>query len=652
MAQRSTSAKPKILIVEDEGLIARDIATRVRRAGYDVAGIAGSGEEAFEQATVTSPDLILMDIRLNGNIDGIEAARRIQEHYDLPIIYLTAHTDRETLDRAKTTGAFGFLAKPIGQGSLPSSIEIALFKHKAERKLRQQRAWLETTLHTISDAVIVTDHLGRIHYMNPAAERITRWPSNEAHAAPLSHVLKLFHPEYGQWLAGFFTAIEPDVKTQIIPAGLKLITRTGEQISIEGEMAPSTQDGTSLGSVITFRDITRREHEEQELRHEHKMEAVGRLAAGVAHDFNNLLTVILGHASLLLHDPARLDEPVAHAMNEITQAATAAAAITKQLLTFSRHQTTNPELVNLNTVIKDNEERWRSTAAGITWKTSLDPQLKPLCADPAQMVHVLKNLVANAADAMPAGGVLTVTTENVEMGQFSDVGSDVQDHVVLTISDTGVGMEPSVAEHIFEPFFTTKAENSGTGLGLSIVYNIVNDLGGVISVESKPGAGSTFRVFLPAGGQSARKPDEPACDSRLWQDEPKTILLVDDNDAVRHVVYRYLDSHGYRVLEAANGYDALTIASTYSGHIDALVTDVIMPKMNGFHLAEQLTQLRPDLQTIFVSGYAHDVIHQKSDIMKDALFLQKPFLHSDLLEQLDRLFNANRPAAEAASWIV
>jgi PAS domain S-box-containing protein len=564
----------------------------------------------------------------------------LQRRHDVPVIYLTAHTDTETLDRAKITEPFGYLAKPIGQASLPTSIEVALYKHKIERELRQQRAWLRTTLATLADAVIVVDHCGLVQYLNPAAEALTAWPGAEAVGQPVANVVRLYDPPSGRLMDDLLAGSMLDVNVSALPAGLRLLTRTDDQVPVEGEIAPSTEDGAALGAVLTLRDITRREQEEQEIRHDQKMQAVGRLAAGVAHDFNNLLTVILGHAGLLLNSSGELPEHVRHALEEIRNAGSTAATVTRQLLTFSRNQQVRPELVDLTALVEQNEELCRRSLGGsIVWRTTLERRLKPVFADRGQLAQVLINLVVNAREAMPEGGVVTVTTENIKLDTATDLGPEVEEYVALTVADTGVGMDAKVAEQIFEPFFTTKAAGSGTGLGLSIVHNIVSDLGGLISVDSQPGAGTSFRIFLPAS--------EPGSDERPavgWSSHPraidrsKTILLVDDNDSVRRVMQKYLEGRGYHVLQAADGSQALAVAGSYNGRIDVLVTDVVMPKMNGFRLAQQLTESRPDVKTIFVSGYASNIIEEKSAAVESARFLQKPFLDRDLLAEVEQLF--------------
>ena len=634
-------AKTSILIVEDEGLIARDLETRIRKAGYDVAGIVDSGEAVLKATDECCPDLVLMDIRLRGEMDGIEAARQLQLRHDIPVIYLTAHTDRETLNRAKITGPFGYLAKPVSAATLPTSIELALYKHRVEHKLRQQRAWLRTSLETMADGMIIVDQLGRIQYLNPAGETITGWTADDALDQPVGDVLRLFHPDRDSDFDATFLASLADNKPSSFPFEIKLLTRNDETTPVEGSISPSSDDGTSVGAVITFRDTTMREGDERERRLVQKMQAVGRLAAGIAHDFNNVLTVILGYTNMLLAAKNEFTPLTIQALEEIRHAGNSAATLTKQLLTFSHHRATDPRSLNLNDLIRESEQLCRSLIGEtVEWITSLDASARQVYADPSQLIQVLMNLVVNARDAMPGGGTLTVTTENIELETATVPGTSVPEQfVMLSVADTGVGIDDDLADHIFEPFFTTKADGHGTGLGLSIVHAIVTDLGGTISVNSKPGEGAMFRVFLPVARQMTARAAAPVVGIRESSAVTATVLLVDDNSAVRELLAACLRAGGYKILEAEDGHRALDLAESYSGKIDVLVTDVMMPKIGGFDLAAQVRERLPDIAILFVSGYANTESGQ-FELPARAAFLQKPFVNGDLLAQLESLLHA------------
>lgn len=503
-----SSRTARILIVEDEGIVAGHIASRLLKTGYSVAGIAESSEEALATVRELSPDLILMDIRIKGSMDGIQTAAKVRETSDIPIIYLTAHTDQSTVDRAKMTEAFGFLTKPIHQTSLATSIEMAIHKHRADRAARNQRAWMETVLGTMADAMVVIDSNHKIQYMNGPAEQVTGWKNEEARDRELSMVLPvrelvteldanrhLFPPE------------SPQPPGQI-PRGLVAGRRSGQWFPIEGEIAPSVAGTKVVGAVVTFRDATSRQAEENEIRHQYKMQAVGRLAAGIAHDFNNLLMSILGYTEDLLSRSLAFNDSDVLALNEIRKAGDQAASLTRQLLKFSRKEPVLKRNINLNEVIRETEELVRRLGGpALRWQFLLDPDLADVRADQNQLRQVVMNLAQNARDAMPGGGKIIIETNNVDAPQGASAAIIWKAFVALSVTDTGAGMSPELADQLFEPFFTTKAPGSGTGLGLSILHSIVTDLGGTIHVDSEPGRGTTFTVYLPvaepSGGDSS-----------------------------------------------------------------------------------------------------------------------------------------------------
>lgn len=625
----AASPRARVLVVEDEGLIARDLGSRLKKAGYEVAGVVDSGEAALEHVSASAPDLVLMDIRLRGKMDGIEAARLVQERVDVPVIYLTAHTDRDTLERAKVTGPFGYLTKPIGQATLPVSIELALYRHKTERESRQQKAWLATVLSNIADAVVVTDASGAIRFMNPKAETLTGWTFTEVQDHALPEVLRLINAASGKPVGGLLDDIESIEIPRPFPSGVQLVTRFGATLAVEGDIAVSRTSAGLEGSVLTFRDVTRRQAEEQELRQQQKMQAIGRISAGVAHDFNNLLTVILGHTEQIRSDESSSGS-VRESAQQIEEAAITASAVTRQLLTFSRKQSVRPQVLDLNAVIRTNEPLCRRLAGPqVQWSTRLDPGLMPLYADPGQLAQVLLNLVTNARDAMPEGGQLDVETSNLFVEAPRANGLLAQRYVVLTVRDNGAGMDASVAERLFEPFFTTKEAGQGTGLGLAIVYSIVTELGGSIEVQSRPGEGSTFTVYLPnsAAANGARPSSAQSIEGSIGM---KTILVVEDNPAVRAVICNCFVEESHYLLQASNAEEAMVLSQEHPGLIDLLITDMLMPGTDGYTLANELLRRRPELQVLFISGYAGELL-RKLDESKSH-FLPKPFRREELLQ--------------------
>lgn len=404
--------------------------------------------------------------------------------------------------------------------------------------------------------------------------------------------------------------------------------------------------------VTIFLDITDRklaaeklQQTEEQLRQSQKMEAVGRLAGGVAHDFNNLLTVILGRVGVLqqlLGDGHPGTEHVA----EVKHAGERAAALTRQLLTFSRKQVVLPVPVVLNQLIFNLEKMLRRLInEDIIFRFRCDPALGLVSIDPGQMEQVIMNLAINARDAMPNGGTLTIETANVDLDLTfanSHFESHPGPHIQVVVSDTGCGMDTETKARIFEPFFTTKAPDRGTGLGLSIVYGIVKQAGGSIWVYSEPGEGTSFKIYLPRLEQTAERKHVPADDDRSLEGT-ETILLAEDDDSVRRIITVILEQKGYHVLACDSGERAMDVARTHPGAIDLLMTDLVMPRINGRELSDAVALLRPNVRLLFISGYTDDVVDQKLILRKHARFLQKPFSVEDVIESVRQILDEPRP---------
>jgi CheY-like chemotaxis protein len=371
------------------------------------------------------------------------------------------------------------------------------------------------------------------------------------------------------------------------------------------------------------------------------MEAVGVRAGGIAHDFNNLLTAINGYSSLTLKKMAPGD-PFRHNIEEVKNAGDRAAELTSQLLAFSRKQIMQPVVINLNSVVSNIEKMLRRIIReSIELRFVLDPELSNIKADPGQIEQVLMNLTINARDAMSNGGTLTVETQNVLLDEHY-VGQHVTvapgEFIKMTVTDTGQGMSAETQSHIFEPFFTTKDIGKGTGLGLSTVYGIIKQSGGDIRVYSEEGHGTTFKIYLPCVGEPIQK--------RAWATEvasgagTETILLVEDEDIVRIFVRTILSENGYTVLEASNGNDALALARTYIGPIHMLLTDLIMPKMSGTELKDQLFVIRPDIRPMFMSGYTDESISHQGILNSGTAFIEKPFSPEALFRKVREVLEA------------
>jgi two-component system cell cycle sensor histidine kinase/response regulator CckA len=398
----------------------------------------------------------------------------------------------------------------------------------------------------------------------------------------------------------------------------------------------------------------------EQLRQAQKLEAIGQLAGGIAHDFNNLLTAISGYCQLSLRQ-LNEDEPLHHNIEEIQKAGERAASLTRQLLAFSRKQILQPRVLDLNFLIMDLSKMLRRLIAkNIEFITVLRPETGQINADPGQMEQVLMNLVVNARDAMPQGGKIIIETANVDLDEgFASQYDTIQSgpHVMLTISDTGCGMEAETQEHIFEPFFTTKEVGKGTGLGLSTVYGIVKQSGGSIWVKSEVGQGTTFKIYLPqhlAADEAQADILKPAALLHGLE----TILLVEDEAVIRNLVREILQESGYKVLEASIASEALHICEQYQEPIHLMLTDVMMPQMSGHDLVVALAELRPEIPVLYMSGYTDGAIVHHGVLDSDTPLLEKPFTPDALLRKVREILDAqitgdfNKPLKPELSFSV
>jgi PAS domain S-box-containing protein len=406
-----------------------------------------------------------------------------------------------------------------------------------------------------------------------------------------------------------------------------------------------SSDGSARQVLGVATDITARKQLEDQFRQAHKMEAVGRLAGGVAHDFNNVLTIIRAQTEFLLTDLPANDSRRADVL-EIQTAADRAAAFTRQLLAFSRRQLLQPVVLELNEVITGMEMMVRRLVGeDVVLLTKLQPDMPRVWADPSQLQQAIMNLVVNARDAMPQGGTLLIETAVVELDEHyprQHPSAKPGIHVVLMVTDTGCGMDPGTRIRIFEPFFTTKEPGKGTGLGLSTVYGIVKQSGGHIWVYSEVGRGTTFKLYFPPhyGVAKAAEPERTALPAL---GSGATILLVEDERPVRSTVRRLLERHGYQVLEAANGQDALALVTARGGEIDLVLSDMVMPGMGGTELAGRVRSLKPSLPVLLMTGYTEEAITRAGERPLDGHIIEKPFTLHTMLEKVSVAL-AGRPA--------
>jgi nitrogen-specific signal transduction histidine kinase/CheY-like chemotaxis protein len=374
-------------------------------------------------------------------------------------------------------------------------------------------------------------------------------------------------------------------------------------------------------------DLSERKKLEQQFRQSQKMEAIGQLAGGIAHDFNNLLTVINGYSDVLIGS-LHPDDPSQHFLSMIKEAGEQSASLTNQLLAFSKNQLLSPKAINLNEVVHKVEKMLRRIIGeDIQLFTSLHPDLGSVMADQTQIEQILLNLAVNSRDAMPQGGKLTIETKNIDLdASYAKTHEGVRPgaHVMLAVTDSGVGMPEEVRRHIFEPFFTTKGVGKGTGLGLSVVHGIVKQCEGSIEVYSEPGQGTCFKIYLPQIARSVIT-EMPAADTNALPRGSETILLVEDEANVREFARHVLQGYGYTILVAGNAKEASRINSQHKTPIHLLMTDVVMPGTGGRALAKQLQSTRPEMKVLFMSGYTEDAVVRHGILHEEVNFLQKPY---------------------------
>jgi len=510
------------------------------------------------------------------------------------------------------------------------------------RAVEESRARLTMAVEQAGESIVVTDTRGAIQYVNPAFERITGYDRMEV-IGQNPRILKSGRQDPASYKVLWQTLLSGEVWRGTFLNRRKDGTLYEEDAVISPVRDPS---GRVVNYVAVKRDVSDVRRMEEQLRQSQKMEAVGRLAGGVAHDFNNLLTAISGYSDLLLH---RLPEysTLRRDVEEIRKAGDRAAALTHQLLAFSRRQVLQPKVLDLNAVVTNMEQMLRRLVGeNIALSTDLSPSLSRVKVDPGQIEQVIVNLALNARDAMPDGGRLTIATADAELSPaYAVAHPEVRPgpHVLLSMADTGHGMDDETQAHLFEPFFTTKDRGKGTGLGLATVYGIVQQSGGHIRVNSGADRGSTFLIYLPRV-EVAEDGEQCPVPPPLLRPSPgsETVLLAEDEEGVRRYAREILAGNGYKVLEAGNGREALLLSEAHRGEIHLLLTDVEMPKMSGRELTERIRPQRPDLRILYMSGYTDDAILRDGVLGDGAPFLQKPFTSEVLARKVREVLDSPR----------
>jgi PAS domain S-box-containing protein len=633
----------KILIVEDETIVALDIETKIAKMGYEVVGSVTTGEAAIDKVKETRPDLILMDISLEGDIDGIEAAGRIQRHFDIPIIYLTAHSHPQTLERAKITEPYGYIVKPFERGSLHATIEMALYKHHMKVKLKEKDENFRNLAENASDGILIATVNGSHVYANRRATELTGYN--------VSQLLKVcFNGTLGYDKNGRGSENWPDETS--LPQKREITIESGEKGTVSLEMTGTKTIWHGQPAVLVLlRDITRLKRAEEEkkrlgayLDQVRKMEALGTLAGGIAHDFNNLLCIILGFTELVIADLPG-GSPNRSKLEKVLEACLRAKDVVKQILTFSRPDDVDLKPLKISPIIREALKFLRSSIpANIDIQLDIKAESDVVAADPVKINQVIINICNNAFYAMKEqGGVLEVILEAVNLAGTALIpGHQLKPglYVKLTIRDTGPGMEPGVMQRIFEPYFTTKSVGEGTGMGLAVVHGIVKKHGGAVTVQSEPGKGSTFQVYFPGTGKEAIAGKDITLPGFVPKGHER-ILFVDDEESVGDIVKHMLEHLGYQVVVKFNGLEALELFKSGPDQFDMIITDMIMPKMTGTELAKEILNIKPGFPVIICTGFSEKIREQELQSLNIETLLLKPLIRQEVAQVIRKTLDKN-----------
>jgi len=583
--------------------------------------------------------LLLGGRALDETISSIASTR---SHFDsLPIFVLIPRHAESLREPLLAAGASEVLVKEILTPALLNmALDHAAERHRLQDLLGQSEARFEELFENARDIIFTLDLDGNFTSLNKSAEAVMGWSREEAQQINIRRIVPAEHLNLCRQIMSHILNDDSPQQFEI-----SLLRKDGKKVLLETCARLIYSDGKKKGIQGIARDVTERRNLENMVRQSQKLDAIGRLSGGIAHDFNNLLCVITGHAELL-SERIEPQHPAAQNVAQIKKAVDSASALIRQLLAFSRKQVFHPQLLNLNSIVLETEKLLgRLVGEHIEFSSSLHPSLGHVFVDPVQIEQVIVNLVLNARDAMPQGGKLTLETRHVDLSEESRSRHAIippGKYALLAVTDNGCGMDEETQNRIFEPFYTTKESGKGTGLGLATVYGIIKQSGGSIAVYSEPGQGTSFKIYFPrvdapATEEASRKPQQEKL--RGWE----TILLVENSDPLRALAKEFLRSSGYSVLDAEGGREALRIAKAFGGAIHLLLTDVIMPGMDGKQLAAQFATFRPATKVLYMSGYSDEGIVHSSLLDAEMVFLEKPFTRDVLLQKVRRILD-DRPS--------
>ncbi|HSE83282.1 MAG TPA: response regulator [Thermodesulfobacteriota bacterium] len=594
----------QIMVVEDEGIVAQDIEMTLQSLGYLVPYVASNADEAIAKAEEIRPDLILMDIVMPGERDGVEAAEEIKNRLDIPVIYLTAYTDDETLQRAKITEPFGYILKPFQKRELYTQIEIALYKHALEQKLKESEEKYRTLIEHSYDLVIETSVDGRFLHLSSNFKYVLGYEPTELLGRS---IFENIHPDdRPAVMAEFQRAATTLTSGQAV---YRYMHKNGEWLWLESTGKPFKTTGGEIRGIIASRDITEHQKIEEERLKIQKLESISTLAGGIAHDFNNMLTAILGNISLakIRQNP---EEKAYKRLIEAEKACLRASDLTQQLLTFSRGGAPVKKEAFIGELISETAS-FALRGSNVGCEFSIAEDLWPVEVDEGQINQVVHNLVINAEQAMPQGGVIKIKAENVAFDAQEGIPLREGRYVRITVEDEGIGIPQEYLSKIFDPYFTTKQK--GSGLGLAVVYSIIKNHNGYIQVESEVGVGTKFYIYLPVYNKlEVEMVDKGGLtEERLIRGKGR-ILIMDDEEIIREVAGEILGQLGYEVEFAKDGSEAIELykrAKEGDSLFDAVIMDLTVPGgMGGKETIEKLKEIDPKVKAIASSGYSNDPV--------------------------------------------
>ncbi|MFW6338732.1 MAG: response regulator [Alkalispirochaetaceae bacterium] len=628
----------RIAVVEDERLVALDIKNHLERFGYVVPRTFTRAEDLLAYIAHEPPELVLMDIHLEGELDGITAAERIRRDFDIPVILLTAYADEATIERARTSRPFAYLIKPFNSRELRTSIVISIERHNLERAVRERQLLLNTVVENVGEGIFLCDQSGTVRYVNGIAASMLGVAPEELYDRKLSEVLTFSDGD--------------SVEEALRARGYKsLLGGREEEIPVDLRVAEVPEQH----KVYVLQDV--REHiaherellnKEVQLSHARKMEAIGRLAGGIAHEFNNLLTVIMGYARLLADaaKEAEGDEPVdagwiRRNAEGILNAASGSTSMIRQLLSFGRYEERQPRRVDLNGIIGSLDKiLTRLMGERIAVNFSLSSETNSVMVDPGRIEQSLLNLVLNARDAMPDGGVLTISTRSVLFEESTTVVSGEippGSYVSLSVADTGEGIERGTLSRIFEPFFTTKERGSGTGLGLAAVYSTVEQAKGYLDVISEAEAGTIFTIYLPAmPGEDVEGRQESAVEVEKSAGGEGRILVVVPDQEIRQMLTQLLSSHGYTAFGTSNPGEALIVLEELTESFDLTICDFSTPLINGARLLRRFERVAPEKPSILLVDQSDPLEEAELEELSHCTPLNKPFGPQRILQLVEK----------------